>query len=101
MSTPALSTQEISTSLKVLPGWELDDNKITKTYKFDSYLAGLAFATAVGTLAEAQNHHPDMMIGWRKVKVSFTTHDAGSKITQKDISMASAIESLGYPKKQE
>ena len=73
---------------------------ITKTFKLDSYMAGLAFATAIGTISEGQNHHPDMEIGWRKVKVSFTTHDAGSKITEKDIAVAKAIDALGYPKSE-
>lgn len=98
MAVEALSQSELGESLKSLPGWSLDGDMITKTYKFNNYLSGVAFAGAVGTLAEAHTHHPDMMIGWRKVTVSFTTHDAGSKITQKDIDIARAIEALGYPK---
>ena len=61
-------------------------------------MAGLAFASAIGTVCEARNHHPDMTIGWRKVTVSFTTHDAGSQLTDKDFDAAEAIDALGYPK---
>jgi 4a-hydroxytetrahydrobiopterin dehydratase len=94
----ALTAQQVTDALNNLPGWEQDGDSITKTYALDSYMAGLAFATAVGTVAEAHNHHPDLFIGWRKVTVTFTTHDAGSKITQKDVDAARAIEALGYPK---
>jgi 4a-hydroxytetrahydrobiopterin dehydratase len=98
MATPALSTNEIADAMKTLNGWELDGDMITKTYKFDNYLSGVAFAAAVGTVAEGLDHHPDLFIGWRKVKVSFTTHDAGNKISHKDVGAAQAVDKLGYPK---
>ena len=98
MATPALSETELNQALVSLAGWELDNDMITKTYQLPSYMAGLAFASTVGTLCEARDHHPDLFIGWKKVKVSFTTHDAGSKVTQKDIDAAKAIEAIGYPK---
>lgn len=94
----ALSQQEVAQALQTLKGWELNGDTITKTYKFENYLAGLAFATTAGTIAEAHNHHPDMTIGYRKVTLSFTTHDAGNRITQKDVDVARAIEAVGYPK---
>lgn len=98
MATPALNDAAISEALTQLNGWERDGDTLTRTFKFDSYMAGLAFASAAGTIAEGMDHHPDMVIGWRKVTVSFTTHDAGSKITQKDVDAAAKIDALGYPK---
>ena len=44
------------------------------------------------------DHHPDLTIGYKKVKVSFTTHDAGSKVSAADVKAAKAVEALGYPK---
>jgi 4a-hydroxytetrahydrobiopterin dehydratase len=99
MTAPVLSPVEVGEELETLPGWELDGDAISKTYELENYMAGLAFAAAVGTVAEAQNHHPDILIAWRRVKVSFTTHDAGSKITRQDIAAARAVEALGYPRK--
>ena len=98
MATPALSETELNQALVSLAGWERDNDMITKTYQLPTYMAGLAFASMVGTLCEARDHHPDLFIGWKKVTVSFTTHDAGSKVTQKDIDAAKAIEAIGYPK---
>ena len=94
----ALSSDELNTALGSLNGWSHENDMITKTFELPSYMAGLAFATTVGTIAEAHDHHPDMMVTYKKVKVSFTTHDAGSKVTQKDIDAATAIEAVGYPK---
>ena len=94
----ALSENEITAGLANLKGWQRDGDTLAKEFRFDNYLAGLAFATSVGVIGEGMNHHPDLVIGWRRVHVAFTTHDAGSKITAKDIAAASAIDALGYPK---
>jgi 4a-hydroxytetrahydrobiopterin dehydratase len=99
MATPALNEQDITERLTELEGWERDGDAIVKTFKFDNYLAGLAFATAAGTVAEGHDHHPDITIGWRKVTLRFTTHDAGHKISAKDFGVAKAIEAIGYPRK--
>ena len=98
MPTLPLSDAEIAARLESLPGWERDGDVITRTYKLDTYLAGLAFASAIGTLAEAQDHHPELIIGWRRVTVRYNTHDAGGKITARDFRAAAAIEALGYPR---
>jgi len=98
MPTLPLTDAEIAARLEALPGWERDGDEITKTWRLDSYLAGLAFASAIGTLAEAQDHHPELIIGWRRVTVRYNTHDAGGKITSRDFRAAAAIEALGYPR---
>ncbi|MCY4018153.1 MAG: 4a-hydroxytetrahydrobiopterin dehydratase [Chloroflexi bacterium] len=96
--TTALSDAEIDEGLAGLNDWSRDGDVLVKSFKFDSYLAGLAFATTVGVIAEGLNHHPDMSIGWRRVTVSFTTHDAGNKLSAKDFAAAKAIEAVGFPR---
>jgi len=98
MASTPMNDAAIIEALSKLDGWERDGDKITKTFKFDNYLAGIAFAATAGTVAEGFDHHPDMFVGYRKVTLEFTTHDAGSKITQKDIDVATAINALPYPK---
>ena len=94
----ALSEAEISAGLTELNGWARDRDVLVKTFSFDSYLAGVAFAASVGVIAEGLDHHPDMTIGWRRVSVSFTTHDAGNMLSAKDFAAAAAIDALGYPR---
>ena len=96
--TTALSDAKINEGLAKLNGWSRAGDVLTKSFKFDSYLAGVAFASTVGVIAEGLNHHPDISIGWRRVTVSFTTHDAGNKISGKDMAAAEAIDAVGYPK---
>lgn len=100
MPTPALSNQEITTALADLDGWERHSDSLVKTFSLPSYAAGLMFATLVGAIAEGHDHHPDMTVGYKKVTVSFSTHDAGDKISQKDVDMARAINALPYPPKK-
>lgn len=98
MATQALSDTDITEALADLSGWSREGDTLNKTYSFTSYLAGVAFASAVGVVCEGLDHHPDLDIRWRKVTIRFSTHDAGNKITQKDVDAAAAVEALGYPK---
>ena len=92
-----LSEHDIAARLITLPGWTRAGMVITRTFQFDHYLAGIAFAAAVGTVCEGVGHHPDIFIGWRRVVVSFTTHDANNSLTEKDFIAAQAVNRLGYP----
>lgn len=88
-----LSDDEISTGLESLPGWSRAGDAIEKTFELPSFPDAIAFVTRVGFLAEAANHHPDLDVRWRKVKVALSTHDAGG-VTAKDLSLAGEIESV-------
>lgn len=88
-----LSDEEVTTALTDLPGWERAGDEITKTYELPSFPAAIAFVTRVGFLAEKADHHPDLDIRWRKVKVALSTHDAGG-ITAKDFALAGEIEAV-------
>jgi 4a-hydroxytetrahydrobiopterin dehydratase len=66
---------------------------LTRTYSFDDYAAGVAFAVQVAFAAEARDHHPDLHIGWRRVQVAWSTHDAGG-ITPLDTEMAERTDQL-------
>ena len=73
--------------------WNEIDNTITKTFEFNSYLDGIDFVNAVANVAEQENHHPDISIGFCTLTISLTTHDAG-KITEKDYKLAKLIDDL-------
>ncbi len=98
MATTALSDNAITSALDRLTGWAREGDVLVKTFKLPSYMAGLAFAVTAGTIAEGFDHHPDITIGYKTVRVAFTTHDAGNKISQKDVDVAHAINALPYPK---
>jgi len=80
-----LSEDEIE---RRLPGdWDRDGDVIVRTYEFDDYLEGVAFATEVAEIAEEEFHHPEITIGYEAVTVEFTSHEEGG-VTEKDIDMA-------------
>jgi 4a-hydroxytetrahydrobiopterin dehydratase len=85
------SVDEASEALKPLPGWTIKDGAIEKEFRFKSYLAGLDFAYSTGKIAELENHHPDLVIGWRCVRVLWSTHTIRG-LSQNDIIMAAKTE---------
>ena len=64
---------------------------IVKTYELPSFPDAITFVTRIADLAEQANHHPDLDIRYRKVRVAVSTHDQGG-ITDKDFSLAAQIE---------
>lgn len=71
------------------------DNTLTRTFTLDNFVDAVAFVNKIVPLAEAANHHPNVLIfGYKNVKVSLSTHDAGHIVTQKDIDLAEQIDSL-------
>jgi 4a-hydroxytetrahydrobiopterin dehydratase len=88
-----LSDEAIDVFVAAHPGWERADGALARTFAFDSYAAGIAFVVRLGFAAEARDHHPDIFVGWRKVKVAWSTHDAGG-ITALDTEMAERTDGL-------
>lgn len=84
---------QLEENLKVVIGWAVKDDKLTKTFEFKSYLAGLCFAGALGYRAEIMDHHPDMTVGYRKVTVAVNTHDVGG-ISHLDFELAREADGL-------
>ncbi len=69
-----MNAEEAEQLLQDLPGWAWAEEKIEKEFRFKSYAAGLEFVYAIGKIAEQQDHHPDMLVKWRRVKVTLSTH---------------------------
>ena len=79
--------------LAEVPKWTRTGTAIERTSKFDSYPEAISFLVRVAFLAEAMNHHPDVMNSWTTVKLSLTTHDAGG-LTALDFKLAKKIDAL-------
>lgn len=88
-----LSDQQLLDALAELRGWSVYEGKLVKTYQFASYAEGLVFASAVGHIAERLNHHPDLLIGYRKVTIAVMTHDVGG-LSPYDVELARRIDGV-------
>lgn len=75
------------------PGWWGDEGKLFRDFTFGTYREGVEFALAVAGLAERQNHHPDLHLLYRRVRVTYFTHDAGG-VTRLDLEGARAVNAL-------
>jgi 4a-hydroxytetrahydrobiopterin dehydratase len=89
-----LSEQEIRDYLDTLEGWDFADDKIKKEFSFSDFSEALGFIVRIGLEAEKKVHHPEIFNVYNTVKIQLSTHDAGDKVTQKDIDLAQAIESV-------
>lgn len=73
--------------------WREENGVLVGEFKLDDFKSALAFVNKIGELAEKQNHHPDIELGWGRVKVLLFTHSQ-QKITDKDHALAGQIEKL-------
>jgi 4a-hydroxytetrahydrobiopterin dehydratase len=75
-------------------GWKIvQDHHLEKEFRFKNFRAAMDFAVAIGELAERQGHHPDILIGWGKVKVTLFTHAIGG-LHDNDFILASKIDAM-------
>jgi len=86
-----LTTEAVQVALKKLPGWILKDEAIGKQYTWPSFPDAIKFVNQVADLAEHADHHPDILINYRRVTLTLSTHSEGG-ITQKDFDLAAQIE---------
>lgn len=91
--TTLLSNEQIAYQLAQHRGWQQVGNQIVRTVTLPSFPAALVFAAAVGHLAETADHHPDILIQYKKVTLTLSTHSAGG-LTQQDFNLAGQIEGL-------
>jgi 4a-hydroxytetrahydrobiopterin dehydratase len=88
-----LRDDEIDAGLAGLDGWTREGDAIERTVELASFPEAIAFVGRVAVLAEEANHHPDLDIRYRKVRVLLTTHDEGG-LTARDLRLAGAIDGV-------
>ncbi len=95
MKSSALSAEIIHKLIaEELPGWSLEKDRLTKLFEFKDFSEALGFIVRVGAAAEKLDHHPELFNVYSRVRLALYTHDAGNKVTKRDIDLARAIERL-------
>ena len=89
----ALSELQIKTLLGDVPGWERNGGEISKTFRFKNYYESLAFVNATAWISHREDHHPDLEVGYNKVRMRYSTHSAGG-LSENDFICAAKIELL-------
>jgi 4a-hydroxytetrahydrobiopterin dehydratase len=87
-----LKGDELSRYADQLPGWKvIDEHHIIKTFQFPDFKQALAFVNRAGAVAEAEGHHPDILLTWGKAEVKTYTHKIDG-LTESDFILAAKIE---------
>jgi 4a-hydroxytetrahydrobiopterin dehydratase len=92
----ALTDPEIQERLAAAGEWQRGaDSSIVRELVFADFAAAIVFVNRVAELAEAANHHPDILVhGWNKVRLTLSTHSEGG-LTDADFALAGRIDGLG------
>lgn len=94
--TPPLDRAQAGDMLGDLhPDWILaeDGREISRRYRFDNYYQTIAFVNALAWIVNAEDHHPDLEVGYNRCRVRFSTHSIGG-LSDNDFICAARIDAL-------
>ena len=96
MARDPLTPDQIEQALADLDGWSFEDDQLTKRFTFTDFRAAISFIVRMSFFAEELNHHPNLQNVYNTVDLALTTHDAGDKVTEKDVQLAKAIDGFAW-----
>jgi 4a-hydroxytetrahydrobiopterin dehydratase len=88
-----LSRTDAEQRLTTLHGWTLDGDAIRKQFTFADFVAAVAFVNRLVPEAEAADHHPDILINYKRVTLTYSTHSEGG-LTLKDFDGAAMADRM-------
>jgi 4a-hydroxytetrahydrobiopterin dehydratase len=90
---PRLSPDELSAALHGLPLWSGDGDGIRRTVELASFRDAVSAIVAIADVAEEMDHHPDIDLRWRTLRLNLASHSAGG-VTDLDLQLARRIDAL-------
>lgn len=95
--TPPLEASRTEALLVLIPRWDLRDGKLHRDFALKSFQEALNLVNAIGGLAEAEGHHPNLSLhSWNHVLVELYTHSVGG-LSENDFILAAKIDRLNLP----
>jgi 4a-hydroxytetrahydrobiopterin dehydratase len=91
--TPPLSPDQIKAFLSDVPDWEVESGKLTRTFSFKNYHATVAFFNATVWISNVQDHHPDVLLTYNKLTMTYSTHTVGG-LSENDFICAAKVSAL-------
>ena len=88
-----LTDPDIDRRLRVVSGWTRDGTAIRKQFVFAGFPEAIAFVDRLAPEAEGADHHPEILIAYKRVTLTYSTHSEGG-ITEKDFEGAAAADRL-------
>jgi 4a-hydroxytetrahydrobiopterin dehydratase len=90
---PKLEPPRIMELLPQVPGWNVKDDKLCKTFEFEDFVTAIQFLNRVAELAEKEGHHPDFCVHYSRVDFTIFTHAVGG-LSDNDFILAAKIDQL-------
>jgi 4a-hydroxytetrahydrobiopterin dehydratase len=90
---PKLSEAEILARLPMAKGWERHGDMLVRTWQFPSFRRAMEFVNQVAILVEKTDHHPDLVVQYRTVRIEMSTHDVGG-LTERDFALIAGINEI-------
>ena len=78
-----IAPDALAKRVQELPGWTLEGNAIYRKFTFETFPDVISFMVRLGFVAENADHHPDLLVNYRRVTVTYSTHSEGG-VTEKD-----------------
>ena len=89
-----LTPEQLATLDEILPLWRLEDGMLVRDIQAPTFTRGIEYVVAIAEAAESLDHHPDIDIRWRHVRLALVTHSAGGRITDLDLALARKIDDI-------
>ncbi len=91
-----MGPDEIRELSREVPQWNAGDKSMERDFKFKDFNQAMAFVNKVAEAASEEDHHPDILISYNKVKLTFSTHKIGG-LSRNDFIMAAKVDRITLP----
>ncbi len=93
MESKLLTRKELQDSSHLIPGWEILNSRLRKTFQFQNFIEAFGFMTKVAIISESICHHPEWKNIYSEVTIDLTTHDLNG-ISNLDLKLAKSIDEI-------
>ena len=91
---PALDATAIAALLPQVPGWEIENGRLQRSFELRDYHETIEFVNALAFMVHAQDHHPELKVSYRHCDVAWTTHSAGNAVSENDFICAARANAI-------
>ena len=88
-----LASDAVAARLKELPGWTFEESSLRRRFTFPGFPDAVSFIVRLGFVAESADHHPDLLVNFKRVTVTYSTHSEGG-VTEKDFDGATKADAI-------
>lgn len=92
--TVPLTPEQIADLAAQLPDWRVEGDSLVRDLEAPSFPAAIEWVVLIAEAAERLDHHPDIDIRWRRLRLALTTHSADRRVTDLDVQVARAIDAI-------